>query len=220
MRTAAVFGTTGLIGSHLAELLAQHKGYQKVYSFARRKPEFILDKVEHIEFNPEILSIPCGVDDVFVCLGTTMNKAGSKDAFRKVDYEMVVEIAKHSKASQVKHFVVVSSLGADPSAGNFYLRTKGQMEERIKKFDFEYCGIVRPSLLLGKRKEFRFGEKVGVALFNVFSFIFVGPLRKYKGINAEDVAKSMIMLAQNGKGIVTVESNILKQIADEYSNQQ
>jgi len=217
MRTAAVFGTTGLIGSHLLQLLSTGNKYQKIYSFARRKPELILSKVEPIDLNIDALKLPEGIDDVFVCLGTTMKKAGSKAAFRKVDYEMVVEIAKQSKAAQVKRFVVVSSIGADPSTGNFYLKTKGQMEEDVKKFDFEYCGIIRPSLLLGSRKEFRFGEKVGIVVFKAFSFIFVGPFKKYKGINAEDVARSMIMLAQNGKGIVTVESNILKLIADEYN---
>ena len=93
------------------------------------------------------------------------------------------------------------------------------MEEAVKQFEFEYCGIVRPSLLLGNRKEFRFGEKIAIVLFKIFSFIFVGPIKNYKGIYAEDVAKSMIMLAQNGKGIITVESIILKKIADEYSKQ-
>ncbi|NOU19965.1 MAG: NAD(P)H-binding protein [Bacteroidales bacterium] len=219
MRTAAIFGSTGLIGNHLIQLLSQHKDYNKGYSYARKKPESLLYKIEHIDFNPESFSIPNEVDDVFVCLGTTMKKAGSKDAFRKVDYEMVIEIAKQSKLAQVKRFVVVSSIGADPSTGNFYLRTKGQMEEEVKKIGFDYCGIVRPSLLLGNRKEFRFVEKISIALFKVLNFIFVGSLRKYKGINAEDVAKSMIMLAQNGNGIVTVDSNILKKIAEEYDKQ-
>jgi uncharacterized protein YbjT (DUF2867 family) len=219
MRTAAVFGTTGLIGGHIINLLSNHNGYQKIYSFARRKSDSYPSKVEHVDFSIDTLKIPETVDDVFVCLGTTMKKAGSKEAFRKVDYELVVEIAKQAKVTKVKHFMVVSSLGADPQTGNFYLKTKGEMEEDVKKLGFEYCGIVRPSLLLGERKEFRFGEKIGIVLFNIFSFIFVGPIKKYKGIKAEDVAKSMIMMAQNGTGIVTVESNILKQIADEYGIQ-
>ncbi len=219
MRTTAVFGTTGLIGSHLIQLLSQHNDYQKVYSFARRKPELHSDKVEHINLNSESLTIPIGTDDVFVCLGTTMKKAGSKEAFLKVDFKIVVDIAKQAKQSNVKRIIVVSSLGADPTSNNFYLQTKGKMEESVKQLEFEYCGIVRPSLLLGNRKEFRLGEKMAIVFFKIFSFIFVGPIKKYKGIYAQDVAKSMIMLAQNGKGIVTVESIILKKIADEYYKQ-
>jgi len=216
MRTAAVFGTTGLIGNHLCQLLAINPGYRKVYAFARNKPDSLPINIEHVAFDPALIKIPESVDDVFVCLGSTMKKAGSKDAFRKVDYEMVVEIAKQAKASLVKHFIVVSSLGADPSSNNFYLKTKGEMEEAVKQLDFEYSGFLRPSLLLGNRKEFRFGEKIAILFFKIFSFIFVGPLKKYKGIKAEDVAKGMIMLAKSGIGKVTVESNIIKKIADEY----
>lgn len=216
MRTAAVFGTTGLIGSHLVDLLAVHSNYQKVYAFTRKEVASLPNKIEYVNFSLESIRILEGIDDVFVCLGTTMKKAGSEEAFTRVDYDMVLEIAKQSKLAHVKHFLAISSLGADSSSGNFYLKTKGMMEEEVKKLGFEYCGIVRPSLLIGNRKEFRLGEKIGIAAFKVFSFIFVGPLKKYKGIYAIDVAKSMIMLALNGKGVVTVESNILKLIADEY----
>jgi len=216
MRTAAVFGTTGLIGNELTQLLSQNSEYGKVYAYARKQPNSLPSKIEHVAFDVSLIKIPLGVDDVFVCLGTTMKKAGTKDAFRKVDYEMVVEIAKQAKDSSVKHFIVISSIGADPSSNNFYLKTKGEMEEAVKQFDFDYCGILRPSLLIGTRNEFRFGEKLAIVFFKIFSFIFVGPLRKYRGIKAEDVAKGMIMLTQSGIGKVTVESNIIKRIADEY----
>jgi len=216
MKTAAVFGTTGLIGNHLSQLLSQNPEYGKVFAYSRKQPDSLPGKIEHVPFDPIHVKIPEGIDDVFVCLGTTMKQAGSKEAFRNVDYEMVVEIAKQAKASSVKHFIVISSLGANPSSNNFYLKTKGEMEETVKQYDFDYCGILRPSLLLGNRKEFRFGEKFAIIFFKIFSFIFVGPLKKYKGIKAEDVAKGMIMLAKSGIGKVTVESNIIKKIADEY----
>lgn len=216
MRNAVIFGTTGLIGNHLSQLLSKNSEYEKVYAFARNKPDLLPSNIEYFALDPSLIKIPEAIDDVFVCLGTTMKKAGSKDAFRKVDYDLVVGIAKQAKNSSVKHFIVVSSLGADPSSNNFYLKTKGEMEEAVKQLDFEYCGFLRPSLLLGNRKEFRFGEKIAILFFKIFSFIFVGPLKKYKGIKAEDVAKGMIMLAKSGIGKVTVESNIIKKIADEY----
>lgn len=220
MKTAAVFGSTGLIGNHLVQLLSTNKEYEKIYSFVRRKPDNKPTKVEHIDFSVDSLIIPNDVDTVFVCLGTTIKKAGTQEAFLKVDYDMVVEIAKQSKLSNVKRFIVVSSIGANPNTSNFYLKTKGRMEEAVKQQQLNYCGIVRPSLLLGKRNEFRFGEKVSIVLFKIFSFIFVGSLKKYKGIYAEDVAKGMIMLAQSGMVNVTIESNIIKQLADEYTKQQ
>ncbi|HCT31427.1 MAG TPA: oxidoreductase [Bacteroidales bacterium] len=220
MKTAAVFGATGLIGTHLVQLLCNSNEYGKVYSFARRKPENQPEKVEYIDFLTDLLKIPNDVDTVFVCLGTTIKKAGTQEAFLKIDYDMVVEIAKQSKLSNVKRFIVVSSIGANPNTNNFYLQTKGRMEEAVKQLQIDYCGIVRPSLLFGNRIEFRFGERVAIALFKIFSFIFVGPLKKYKGIYAEDVAKGMIMLARSEMGNVTIESNIIKQLADEYTKQQ
>ncbi len=216
MRNAAVFGATGLVGSNLVELLSQNENYDKIFAFARKKSGLPLNKVEHIDFSADSFSIPMGVNDVFICLGTTMKKAGSKEAFAKVDDDLVLHIAIKARQAGVNKVIVVSSIGANPNSSNFYLRVKGEMEEKLKKIDFDYVGIVRPSMLLGNRKEFRFGEKVGILVFSLFKFIFVGPLRKYRGIYASDVAKSMIFLALNGSGKVTIESNILKSIADEY----
>ena len=183
-----------------------------------RKPASNLPvKVSAVELTNDF-ALPADVDDVYVCIGTTMKKAGSKEAFLKVDFELVQTIAQQAKAAGAKRLLVVSSIGANAESSNFYLRTKGQMEEAVKQYGFALCGIVRPSLLLGKRNEFRFGEKLGVFFYKVFGFIFVGPLRKYKGIYAVDVAKSMVMLALSSSGTITVESNVLKQMADVYKS--
>ncbi|MBC7126329.1 MAG: hypothetical protein H5T24_11910 [Bacteroidales bacterium] len=145
-----------------------------------------------------------------------MKKAGSKEAFKAVDLDMVIEIAHKAYKAGVKRIVAISSIGANQSSRNFYLRTKGQMEEELKKLDFELVAIVRPSILLGKRNEHRIGESIGIWFFHTFRFIFVGPLRRYRGIDASDVAKAMVQLALTAKGKVTVESEVLKKIADVY----
>lgn len=214
-RTAAVFGSTGLVGTHLLQILSENKNYIGVHAYMRNPSGNHPVKIKSVEFKSDF-TIPAEVDDVYVCLGTTMKKAGSKVAFRKVDVDLVVAIAQKAKDVGVKRIIVISSIGADAKSSNFYLRTKGQMEEAVKAIGFDLCAIVRPSMLLGKRNEFRFAERVGIFLYRVFGFIFAGPLRKYKGINADDVAKSMVMLALTSTGIITVESNILKQMADVY----
>ncbi|MGE0076304.1 MAG: NAD(P)H-binding protein [Bacteroidales bacterium] len=216
-RVAAVFGSSGLIGNQLLQVLSENKNYIKVLAYMRKPASNLPTKVSVVELS-ESFTIPSDVDDVYVCIGTTMKKAGSKEAFRKVDYELVNTIAQRAKEAGVKRLLVVSSIGANNKSSNFYLRTKGEMEEIVKTYGFTLCGIVRPSLLFGNRAEFRFGEKLGIFFYKIFGFIFVGPLRRYRGIQAIDVAKSMVMLALSSSGTITVESNVLKQMADVYKS--
>lgn len=215
-RNAIVFGSTGLVGSNLIRLLDENKNYAEINAYSRNAQSSAqFQKLKFIELQKDF-TIGSDIDDVFICLGTTMKKAGSKSAFRAVDYKLVVEVAQKAHAAGVKRLIVISSIGANPQSRNFYLRTKGEMEEAIKSINFELIAFVRPSLLLGKRIEFRFGEKLGIWLYRIFRFIFVGPLKKFRGIEAEDVAKAMIQLALTAKGTITVESEVLKQIADVY----
>lgn len=217
-RNAIVFGSTGLVGSNLVRLLDENKNYAEINAYSRNAQSSTqFKKLKFIQLQKDF-TIESDIDDVFICLGTTMKKAGSKSAFRAVDYEMVVEVAQKAHAAGVKRLIVISSIGANPQSRNFYLRTKGEMEETIKLLKFELIAFVRPSLLLGKRKEFRFGENLGIWLYRIFRFIFVGPLKKYRGIEAEDVAKAMVQLALTTKGTITVESEVLKQIADVYKS--
>lgn len=215
-RKAAVFGSTGLVGYNLLHVLDENRNYHEIVAYRRNLNQSNpFQKVRYVELGANI-SIEPDTNDVFICLGTTMKKAGSKEAFKAVDLDMVIEIAHKAYQAGVKRIIAISSIGANQSSRNFYLRTKGQMEEELKKFDFELVAIVRPSILLGKRNEYRLGESIGIWLFRAFRFIFVGPLRRYRGIDAGDVAKAMVQLALTAKGKVTVESEVLKQIADVY----
>ncbi|MFI5135097.1 MAG: NAD(P)H-binding protein, partial [Chitinophagales bacterium] len=178
MKTALLFGGTGLIGKELLKRLANDPHYGLIKVFVRRKMTIKLLNVEMVEMNFEKLNESSSLisgDDCFCALGTTMRKAGSREAFRKVDFDHVVAIAKLAKQNGVKRFIVVSSIGADASSSNFYLRTKGEMEDALKQLSFEQLIIIRPSILLGKRNEFRLGERIGIFFARILSPLMFGP---------------------------------------------
>ncbi|MDP3557160.1 MAG: oxidoreductase [Bacteroidota bacterium] len=209
MKTALVVGATGLVGSNLVNQLNDSKFYSKIILLVRRKSELNHLKIEEkvIDFDNIDASIIKG-DDIFCAIGTTLKKAGSKENQYKIDCEYPFKIAQIAKQNNVKQFILVSSLGADAKSSNFYLKTKGDLEEKISDLNFETFIIIRPSLILGDRKEFRLGEKIGVVLFKILSPLFIGGLKKYKGVKASSIAKTMIKLAnENLTGKVIVESD-------------
>jgi uncharacterized protein YbjT (DUF2867 family) len=216
MKTAIIIGATGLIGNQLLELLCVNSEFNKIHIITRTAPNKFSESIDHISLDNGNYTIPKKVDMAFCCLGTTMKKAGSKEAFRAVDLHMVINFAKKAKDAGVKRFAVVSSIGANPKSSNFYLKTKGQMEEELKRLGFDRLAILRPSLLLGIRKEKRISEDIGKVLYSIFRFIFVGPLKKYRGIHARDVAKAMIALTGKGEGSFVVESSSLILFSKHY----
>jgi uncharacterized protein YbjT (DUF2867 family) len=203
---AFVAGGTGLVGGELIKLLNESPDFSKIYALTRKKDAFAgMEKVQEAFFGEnQALEMPEDVTHVFSCLGTTMKKAGSKEAFQKVDHDLVLQVGRAAKKVGAYGFHLVSALGADASSSIFYNRVKGQAEEDIKKLNFRSINIYQPSLLLGNRKEFRLGEKIGIVLFNALSFLFIGPLAKYKGIQAYSVAKAMIETAREGREGVSV----------------
>ena len=215
-RTALVFGSTGLIGSHLLQWLATSGRYDLIRVFQRGELSPALNGMELIEVDfsrLENLSAAIKGDDLFCCLGTTRKKAGSREGFRKVDFEYPAKIAKIASSNGVTGFFVVSSLGADPGSSNFYLRTKGEMEQAIQEAGLPRLGIFRPSLLMGKRKEFRLGEKISQAMFPLVGWMLTGKFRKYRGIRATDVAKAMVEVALGGFPSSVFESDGIAAIA-------
>lgn len=216
MKTSVVIGSTGLVGSNIIKLLSSNTEYNQILSIARSKQSWWPQKVTHIPFNSGDYTLTQPADIAICCLGTTMKKAGSKKAFQHVDFELVVDFAKKAKAAGINRFAVVSSIGANHKSSNYYLQIKGKAEEELKSIGFERLVIVRPSLLLGNRNEKRLGEDIGKILYSVFKFVFWGPLKKYRGIEAIDVAKAMIALTAEGTGTTIAESNILPFFSKEY----
>ena len=216
MKVAAIIGSTGLVGSELLGLLSSNPEYSKVYTISRRATPNLPDKLIHVPLDDSNYTLPEQVDVAYCCLGTTMKKAGSKEAFRAVDLTMVLTFAQKAKEAGAKSFVLVSSIGANHLSKNFYLRTKGEVEEELLNMGFEKVIIVRPSLLLGRRNERRLGEDIGKAIYSGLSFIFIGALAKYRAIDAQNVAKAMIVLERGVEGRHIVESNELFAKSKEY----
>ena len=197
--TSLVIGSTGLIGKKLIFELA--KKDSEVIAIARRSISNLPENVSLLEINFDDFlengSLP-SCDHIYICLGTTIKKAGSQSEFKKVDFDYCVSFAKKAREAGATKISLVSSVGANPFAKNFYLKTKGEVEEEIKKIDFQYINIFRPSLLLGRREENRFLEKIGQKLSSFINLFLIGSLRKYKGIKSSSVAYCLANYQQSG----------------------
>lgn len=213
-RSALIFGASGLVGGYLLDILLSNPNYHTIISIGRKQLDLNQPKLRQVIANIDTIEDQKSlfkVQDIYCCLGTTIKKAKSRKEFRKTDFEYVLKIANLSVEYDAENFAVISSIGANKNAGNFYLRTKGEMEEALSSINFKALYIFRPSMLLGKRKEFRFGELTGKFLLRIFSFLLIGRLKNYKGIHAKTVAISMISNVLSGKrGIHILESHQIK----------
>ena len=215
MKTALVFGSSGLVGGHLLSQLIENDDYNKIKIFVRSEPENNDPKVEIIktEFNNlENHKEDIKGDDCFFCIGTTKQNSPDKNEYRRVELDVPKEIAQIAKSNSVNSFVFVSSGYADPKSSGDYLKFKGEVEEELKRLNFSKLGIMRPSFLLGDRKEKRVGEKIGIFVFKLLSPLFLGPLKKMKPIHSETVAKAMIAITQNDSSQIIFESNEISEI--------
>lgn len=201
MKTALIAGASGLVGKATVYALLESGIYSRVTVLVR-KPMPLKHHLLHqviVEWNKlENHHNDLGADDVYCCLGTTIANAGSKEAFKKVDFEYPLALAKSCLANQSRQFILISAMGANPQSTIFYNRVKGEVETAIKNLGFTSVHIVRPSLLLGNRKELRIGELVAKGIMRIFNFAMIGPLLKYKAIEPKVVAKAMLAIAQQG----------------------
>ena len=215
MKTALVFGSSGLIGGHLLNQLIKNDYYDKIKIFVRSEPEINDPKVKIIKTDFNNLENHREVikgDDCFFCIGTTKQNSPDKNEYRRVELDMPKEIAQIAKLNSVNSFVFVSSGYADPKSSGDYLKFKGEVEEELKKLNFPKLGIMRPSFLLGDRKEKRIGEKIGIFIFKLLSPLFLGPIKKMKPIHSATVAKAMIAITQNDSSQTIFESNEISEI--------
>jgi len=216
MKTALVFGSSSLIGEHLLNQLIKNENYNKIKIFVRSKPTINDPKIEIIETdfsNLQNHKEDIKGDDCFFCIGTTKKNSPDKNEYRRVELLIPKEIAKIAKANSLNSFVFVSSGYADSKSSGDYLKYKGEVEEELKELNFPKLGIMRPSFLLGDRKEKRIGEKTGIFVFNLLSPLFLGPLKKMKPIHSEIVAKSMIKFANEDLQKNTFESNEIAELS-------
>ena len=210
MKTALVFGSTGLVGSHLLSELINNSNYSKIKIFVRTTSEIHDSKIEIIktDFN----NLDKHVEDIkgdecFFCIGTTKKNSPNKFEYRKIELDIPKKIAQIAKSNLVKSFFFVSSGYANPKSSGDYLKFKGLVEEEIKNLNFNKIGIMRPSFLLGERQEERIGEKFGIIIFKLLTPILIGPFRKMRPIQSEIVARAMIKLANENIDQSIFESN-------------
>lgn len=215
-KTALIFGATGLVGNLLIEELIESGRYPLIRILVRQQTGTDIPGVEETvtEFNDlDLLEEKISGDDVFICLGTTIRKAGSVANMEKVDRDLPVMLAKIARRNGAKRIAVVSSIGAAASSRNYYLRIKGEMEQGIIDAGYERTLIARPSMLLGDRKEWRTGEMVGKAFMKTVNPLLTGSMRKFRAIHGLDVARAMIILIDGEPGIVIAESDELQKAA-------
>ncbi len=205
---ALIAGATGLVGGELLKRLASNPGYETVNLLLRRPLNMDHERVSEHIVDFEDLQIPdLQADQVFCALGTTMKKAGSKEAFRKVDYHYVMNLGRLAKKMEA-HFFLVSSLGADPQSSNFYLNVKGQVEKDLEALKLKSLNIFRPSLMHDGRKERRPGEAAMNVAAKLIGPLLWGPLKKYRVVSGAQVAQAMVnVAAQVQEGTHVFESD-------------
>ena len=215
MKTALIFGSSGLVGSYLLDLIINDNNYNKIKLFVRSELINTNSKLEIIKIdfnNLENYKDSIVGDDCFFCIGTTRKNTPDKNEYTKIEYNLPIDVAKIAKSNSVNNFIYISSLGANPNAAGLYLKNKGQAEEELKKLNFSNLSILRPSILLGNRKENRFGEKIGIFAMKTLSPLFLGKIKKYKPIKVENVAKTMLQVAQKNYQKIMFESDEIMKI--------
>ncbi len=217
-RTALLVGASGLVGGHLLQTLLADEAYSRVTVLVRKPlpishPKLVQETVDFTRLSDVAGKI--SAQDVFCTLGTTIGKAGSQEAFRKVDFEYPLQVAEMALLRGAEQYLIVTAIGSDSRSPIFYSRTKGEVEEAIAALGYKTFVVFRPSFLAGERTESRLGETLGIALGKLLGFAMIGPMAKYRVIDAEVVAKAMLLEAKrNAPGKRLIDSDEIQRIHD------
>lgn len=221
-RTAAIIGSTGMIGSYLLEQLMADDYYNNVRILVRRPILITSDRLEVKLVNfDDLESVQMaldGTDIIFSCIGTTnKNVRGDKKLYWKIDHDIPVNAARLALERGCNKMVMVSSVGADPNSRNFYLKLKGQTEKDVVATGMQAVHVMRPGMLLGKRKEKRPLEKLMQGIMGSISGVMIGKARKFKAIHGADVAKAMIAAGKrNVNGLYIYEHDEMIGLSEDH----
>ena len=214
-RKALIIGSTGLVGSSTLKYLFNDPSYSEVTALVRKTP--LLEKHRKLKEvmtnfrNLEETLSTITANDVFCCLGTTIKKAGSQEAFRAIDFSLVLRVAEVMREQDAEQFIVISAMGSNSSSRIFYNKVKGEMEESLKDLGYPCLRIIRPSFLLGHREEFRLAERIGGLMSPLWKLMLVGSLKKYRPVKADAVARFMVKVAKDEPiaGVHVYENNTI-----------
>ncbi len=215
-KTAIILGTTGLTGNLLLNDLLEDNSYDKLKLFSRSSVGIEHPKIEEhlidlFELNTH--SEKFTADVVFCRIGTTKAKTPDKETYRKIDYGIPVKAAELAKKNGIDTYIVVSAMGADAGSRIFYNKVKGEMEAAVLEQEIPNTYILQPSIIGGKRAEKRAGESSAKFVFRTFAFLIP---KKYRMIAPEDIAKAMVILANEVNDKVRIPSDVIKKIANQY----
>ncbi|WP_270168760.1 NAD(P)H-binding protein [Paenibacillus sp. SYP-B4298] len=219
--TAVVAGATGLIGQELVQQLLEHPAYSQVVALVRRElgmshPKLLQQMLSFDQLEDEVEGRWLQGADVYCALGTTIKKAGSQEAFRRVDYTYPLALGRAARRHDAACLVIVTAMGASARSNIFYSRVKGEVERDLSALKLKRLVVMRPSLLLGERAEKRPGEHAASAAYRLLGGLMIGPLAKYKAIEGREVARAMIAAARRaGSPFEVLESQEIAALASD-----